>query len=1224
MAAKKQRAIVKAKPVKVNRGAPPVTRTQDSFANFVANVGHGTGNQNDASHYNFHPVSRNRLEMEWAYRGSWIIGRVVDCIAKDMTREGVSINSELDPSDLTKLDKGIARLTCWTQLCDVVKWSRLYGGSVGFLMIDGQDPKTPLNINSLGKGQFKGVLAMDRWLLNPSLSELVSEFGPDFGLPKFYQTVPDSMGMPLMTIHHSRIIRLEGVRLPYWQRIGENLWGQSVLERMWDRLLAYDSTTTGAAQLVYKAHLRVLKIPGLREILSSENDAMAGLSQQIAQMRYMQTNEGMSVLDTTDEFEAHAYSFAGLDALLMQFGEQLAGATDTPLVKLFGQSPGGFSTGESDLRSYNDNVKQAQVATLDPGVEKLYKVACLSELGWEPPDEFTIEWKPLQQMTDEEKGNLAKATAEAVGGMYEQQIIKRSTALEELKTSSKITGVFTNISDEEIEEAEQDPPPSPEALGLELPEPAPVIGKPGGEAKPAKDPNAYKPDDAKPFKALDSIGDMPRHEGTGQFTHGLGLDPKRYDENGNKDDEGEWAESPLERVKSKSIREAIQAAHPATCRAYGELGEIEPWKLQGTQKLVNIKKVGEYRRDHGEPITVVKRAGEHGIVDGHHRAVAAHLQGRNVEANIVDMDRAFSEAADHEAANPGLGMLGALHLATELRNHNAPPKKETKDSIFRRLLRHLFIGDDYDPAEPRKPKGTEGGGQWTKGGANPSQQPQWKKTSNKLGSNEGGIYETETGQKAYVKFPSNMEQGRTEILAASIANSFGLHTSNPYFGRIDGKDAVVSSWQKLNQPSWPNAVAVLDGPQRKQLAKMYYVAALTKNWDVLGLDSTNIKIDHNGDLVQMDTGGAFEFRAQGKSKPYGDDIESELKNFMNPQFASGKVFSELAKISKHSFMEAKQELSMMNESTIDQLFANSGMSNAEQLKKTFKKRFAKFIATPVPGQFVAPPSTPAVSPPSKVAPAKPSKYVAPLTPEQIAKLRTGARVKYQMKVAHEKPGYEASAIITTVIKSPPPPINEKNRFAVEDYVDGSGGINGTLRSNNGNVNSIYDFYKKKVEVLDEIMRNARDYSIPIEVTRGLPLHAVEHLNVGDTYTDHGYSSTSFSRQVAKNFGSNKAHMEIRLPQGFKFLSVPSFAKAGGMKHNVSMAQNECEAILPRGCTFKIRDIKKEGGAKVYYVDAVSSSIQPPREKWVSSLTEKREAKKKLAPPPTAPQEGTPP
>jgi hypothetical protein len=471
--------------VSVPAAAPVAAKkTTDSFQNFISRVGHATGNQNDASHYGFNPITRNRLEMEWAYRGSWVVGRAVDCIAKDMTREGVIINSVMDPSDLSKLDKSLDRLSVWAQLCDTVKWSRLYGGALGFMMIDGQDPKTPLRPELLGKGQFKGILPMDRWLVNPSLQTLVGEFGPDFGLPKFYQTVPDSMGMPLMTIHHSRVIRLDGVKLPYWQKISENLWGQSVLERMWDRLLAYDSTTTGIAQMVYKAHLRTVSIEQLREMIAAGGPAMQGVVQQISMMRMMQTNEGITLLDAKDKFETHQYAFGGLDAILMQFGEQLAGATDTPLVKMFGQSPSGFSSGDSDLRSYNDNVKQMQVATLGPGVEKLYWVACISALGTTPPEDFSIEWKPLQQMSDKEKGELAVATANAVGSMYEAQIIKRSTALKELKANSKLTGVFTNIEDKEITEAEADPAPSPEALGLEIPEPKVAApGKPGA-AKP--------------------------------------------------------------------------------------------------------------------------------------------------------------------------------------------------------------------------------------------------------------------------------------------------------------------------------------------------------------------------------------------------------------------------------------------------------------------------------------------------------------------------------------------------------------------------------------------------------------------------------------------------------------------------------------------------------------------------------------------------------------------
>ena len=106
-------------------------------------------------------------------------------------------------------------------------------------------------------------------------------------------------------MHYTRVIRLEGIKLPYWQKITENLWGMSVIERLFDRLVAFDSTTEGAAQLVYKAHLRTMAVEGLREIVAglAGPEALNGLLAQVEMTRYMQTNEGMTtLLDAKDTF----------------------------------------------------------------------------------------------------------------------------------------------------------------------------------------------------------------------------------------------------------------------------------------------------------------------------------------------------------------------------------------------------------------------------------------------------------------------------------------------------------------------------------------------------------------------------------------------------------------------------------------------------------------------------------------------------------------------------------------------------------------------------------------------------------------------------------------------------------------------------------------------------------------------------------------------------------
>ncbi len=435
-------------------------RTVDSFFNFNARVGLGANNQANGSTYRFDFVSRNRVQLEAMYRSSWIAGKAVDCVADDMTRAGIDITCEsLTPEDIESIQNTFNELQIWNQLNDTIKWSRLYGGAIAVLMVDGQDISTPLNIDTIGKDQFKGLLVLDRWLIQPSLEDLVTDLGSNIGQPKYYTVVADAMALVNQKIHYSRIIRLEGVKLPYWQRIAENLWGQSIVERLWDRLLAFDSTTQGTAQLVYKAHLRTYKVKDLRQIISMGGKAFEGLVKQIEQIRLWQSNEGITLMDDSDTFETHQYSFSGLDAVLLQMGQQLGGAVDIPLTRLFGQSPAGLNaTGESDLRNYYDRVNADQNKDLRTGITKILRIMCRSVLGKEPPKNLNFKFNPLWQLSDVEKSTIAANHTSAIVQAEDTGLVGRADALRELRHSSRTTGLWSSISTDDIEKAENEPP----------------------------------------------------------------------------------------------------------------------------------------------------------------------------------------------------------------------------------------------------------------------------------------------------------------------------------------------------------------------------------------------------------------------------------------------------------------------------------------------------------------------------------------------------------------------------------------------------------------------------------------------------------------------------------------------------------------------------------------------------------------------------------------------
>lgn len=442
--------------------------TSDSFVNFMQRLGMTADNPMSTSSYGFNPITRNRVMLEWIHRGSWLGGVAVDIIADDMTRAGADYVTEMEPDEQEQIDHCVSRYGVWNTLNETIKWGRLYGGALSVLLIDGQDLRTPLRLESIGAGQFKGLIALDRWMVEPSLEDLVTEYGPHLGLPKYYRVQTNAPALRGQAIHHSRVaVRHEGVQLPYNQRMTENLWGISVLERLYDRMVAFDSASTGAAQLVYKSYLRTLKIPGLRQIIAGNEKAMIGVMQQVEMMRRFQSIEGITLLDGDDEFEVQGHqAFSGLSDALTQFGQQISGALQMPLTRLFGQSPAGFSTGDTDMQLYYDSIKQQQMKGLHHGVQIVYKAAAASE-GITLPKNFMMKFASLWDMDDKEKSEVAKNNGEAVVSAYDSGLIGRQTALRELRQSSRATNVFTNITEDIIAAADDEvQPPMGELMGM--------------------------------------------------------------------------------------------------------------------------------------------------------------------------------------------------------------------------------------------------------------------------------------------------------------------------------------------------------------------------------------------------------------------------------------------------------------------------------------------------------------------------------------------------------------------------------------------------------------------------------------------------------------------------------------------------------------------------------------------------------------------------------------
>lgn len=428
----------------------------DGFESFVGKLGLGQNNPlASASYTPGRKISRNKAELDEMYRTSWIAGRAVDVVAEDMVRSPIDIQGSLEQSEVSELLKAYYATGIPGRLTDAVKWARLYGGAVALMLFDGHDLASPLSHDSIGKGDFLGLHVLDKHQVSPS-AQTISELGPMLGYPEYYNINADkSLGMGIK-VHHSRVLRFIGVNLPGELRRSEEGWGDSILERAYDRILALDSATHGGANLLYMSFLRIIGVENLRQILASGGASEKALLKMFGMIRDMQASTGITLIDKKDEFHTAGWSFAGMYDALQAFSEQLAGAFAIPLVRLLGQSPKGFSTGESDLISYYDTILTNVNDDKKPIDMELFNVLSRHTWGKDLPDDFTFVYESLYTPTEIEKAQIATADAQAVAGLYSSGIISGRQALEALKDSGRSTGRFSFIDDTDLKEAEKE------------------------------------------------------------------------------------------------------------------------------------------------------------------------------------------------------------------------------------------------------------------------------------------------------------------------------------------------------------------------------------------------------------------------------------------------------------------------------------------------------------------------------------------------------------------------------------------------------------------------------------------------------------------------------------------------------------------------------------------------------------------------------------------------
>lgn len=431
-----------------------VKRALDGYSNVPANLGAGANNLVQTANYVMERFTWDYYTLNILFRDNWIAKAIIEKPANEMLKNGFSIHSQIEPDKIDKIMNTWQKTKTQNKFLKCLKWARLYGGCLLIPMIENQgDLSKPLDYETIMPDSYKGCFTVDRWSgVSPSIELVDNITDPDFGQPEYYDVSDNTTGKTFR-IHHSRVIKMIGREMPYWEEIAETYWGASELEHVYTELKKRDDTSANISFLIFLANIRVFKMDGMSQMLSiGDQQAAQRVYETMKTMNHLMCNTGTLAIDKEEDFAMHGYSFTGINDVYESFMLDISGAAEIPVDKLFGRSPSGFNSGAETLQNYYDTIDEKRETYVREPLEKIVKIITMSALG-EIPDDIEIDFNPVRRPSDLEKSDLAQKNAQPIFDAYAGGLIGKGTALKELKQQSDITGLWTNITDEMIQEA---------------------------------------------------------------------------------------------------------------------------------------------------------------------------------------------------------------------------------------------------------------------------------------------------------------------------------------------------------------------------------------------------------------------------------------------------------------------------------------------------------------------------------------------------------------------------------------------------------------------------------------------------------------------------------------------------------------------------------------------------------------------------------------------------
>lgn len=336
----------------------------------------------------FTPTWAGEQELVDLYEHNGLAATAVDAVVDDVFGAGWEISSDVDDEIDARTQKQWRRLGLTQAMQEAWKLARVVGGAGVFLGPPGGSAVESMWSKPPPSGIGIGFVS----ILSPTTASVTIEMNP-LSL-RYLQPAMYRVGS--VDVHPGWVLHFSGGRsVSTLSRGNHTQWGRSVLQQIWDPLLAYLAAAQALSHCIEEIKETTFSVPGLME-RAANPEALAALKARVELMRRVGGNTGVRILDAQENWSTVYGSLTGFSDALDPLALHLCAVARTPMSRMFGRGAAGLANQtESDRENWEEHCRGQANAVLGPNLEKALRRTLSHQ-------DFEIKFNPLRTHTASE------------------------------------------------------------------------------------------------------------------------------------------------------------------------------------------------------------------------------------------------------------------------------------------------------------------------------------------------------------------------------------------------------------------------------------------------------------------------------------------------------------------------------------------------------------------------------------------------------------------------------------------------------------------------------------------------------------------------------------------------------------------------------------------------------------------------------------------------------